>query len=166
VPSSGTQTLKLRRVGNIISQIIMVARNSSGARIDWPSAVCASGTRVQLAFDSVPLWDADPQHLIDQLMRRRASSFAYNTGVLVFDRRSPANIALTQLGTDGGLDTMLQTAQTTSLELTCNFQGSQASTIDVYTSDVTITNMVTGEKYSFAYGGQLLMPSPPGQVRS
>ena len=41
-----------------------------------------------------------------------------------------------------------------------------AGSIDVYTSDITVTNMITGEKYSFAYGGQLLLPTNPASVRS
>lgn len=168
VSSTGQQSKKLTRVGNIIQQVYCVFRNSSGARIDLTSSTTlASGTRVGLSFDSVPLWDADPQHLISNTMRKRAGGISYDTGILLFDRRSPAQIALTQLGTDGGLDSMLQTAQTTDLELTFNAGSSlSGGTIDVYTLDTTVTNMVTGEKYSFAYGGQLLIPAAPGQIRS
>lgn len=167
IPSSGVQTIKIPRVGNIISQIYLVARNSSGARVAWESAALASGTTLQLSFDSVPLFNASPQHLIDQMMRTRAAGLSYDSGVLVVDR-TPQGVgaALTAVGLDGGLDNMLQTAQTTALELTANFASSQATSIDIYTSDITVTNMVTGEKYSFAYGGQLLVPASPGQIRS
>lgn len=168
VSATGQQSKKLSRVGNIISQIYFVFRDSSGNRIAaTTSTTLAAGTRLQLSFDSVPLWDADPQHVIDGMMRKRAGGLSYDTGVILFDRRSPANMAMTQLGLDGGLDSMLQTAQTTDLELAFNAGSTlNGGSIDVYTSDITVTNMVTGEKYSFAYGGQLLLPAPPGQIRS
>lgn len=163
--SSGQNTKQIKRVGNIISQIYLVARNSSGARIDWVSSALNAGTLLGLSFDSVPLFNADTQHLLDQLMRRRPSGLAYDTGVLVYDRANSAGLAVANLGLDAGLDRLLQTAQTTDLELSFNATATLSS-IDVYTSDISITNMVTGEKYSFAYGGQLLLPAPPGSTRS
>ncbi|MGH9542966.1 MAG: hypothetical protein ACRD2H_13925 [Terriglobales bacterium] len=163
----GTKTYKLQRVGNILRQVILVARNSAGARIDWVANV-AAGTRISLTFDSIPLKDEDPQHWITETFRKQTRGFVYDTGVLVYDRGDPNNILpYVETGLDGGLDSLQQTAQTTALEITFNAGSTLAAgSVDVYTSDITVTNMVTGEKYAFAYGGQLLLPSPPGQIRS
>lgn len=165
--STGTKTYKIPRVGNILRQVILVARNSAGARIDWVANV-ASGTRIGLSFDSIPLKDIDPQHWITSMMRKQSRGEVYDTGVLVYSRGAPDRILpFIETGLDGGLDSLQQTAQTTALELTINAGATLAAgSIDVYTSDITVTNMITGEKYAFAYGGQLLLPSPPGQIRS
>lgn len=164
---TGTKAYKIPRVGNIIRQIILVARNSSGARIDWVANV-AAGTRIGLNFDSIPIKDQDPQHWITEMVRQQQRGFVYDTGVLVYNRGNPTNIfPMVEIGNDGGLDGLQQTAQTTALELVINAGATLAAgSIDVYTSDITVTNMITGEKYAFAYGGQLLLPSPPGQIRS
>jgi len=102
------------------------------------------------------------------MYRKQARGFVYDTGILVYDRGDPNNILpFIETGLDGGLDSLQQTAQTTALEITFNAGSTLAAgSVDVYTSDITVTNMVTGEKYAFAYGGQLLLPSPPGQIRS
>ncbi|HZL18519.1 MAG TPA: hypothetical protein VFG23_12320, partial [Polyangia bacterium] len=152
----------LKRVGNIISQVYLVPRNSSGARIGWTGSggAITAGTRINLSYDQVPLMDADPQHLLDKMQRTRPRGQLVDTGVLtIIDRRAPAGQSLATLGTDGGLDKLLQTAQTTALSISANWNTSNVSTVDVYTSDITVTNLVTGEKYSFAYGGQLLLPA-------
>lgn len=156
---SSNVPLKLRRVGNLLSRVILVARNSSGARISWTSSALNSGARIQLAFDSVPLWDADPQHVIDLMARRSPRGQSLDTGVLVFDRHASAKLKLDTLGVDAGLDKLLQTAQTTDLTVQSNFNTTNLNSIDVYTEDITITNLVTGEKFSYAYGGQMLMPA-------
>lgn len=164
---TGTKAYKIQRVGNILRQVILVARNSSGARIDWVANV-AAGTRIGLNFDSIPLLDIDPQHWITQMMRKRSGTLSYDTGVLVYDRGAPNRILpFIETGLDGGLDGLQQTAQNTALELVFNAGATLAAgSVDVYTSDITVTNMITGEKYAFAYGGQLLIPTSPGSIRS
>ena len=83
------------------------------------------------------------------------------------EQREASSGRVQKIGLDGGIDDLQQTAQTTALELTFNAGATLgAGSVDVYTSDITVTNMITGEKYAFAYGGQLLLPSPPGQIRS
>lgn len=160
----GVQTIRLTRTGNILRQIFLVARSSAAAnpRQDWAAAaVIAANTLIQFSFDTVPLWQADPQHIQDQMMRRRPSGFAIDTGVLVIDFAVPAEMAVGSLGADGGFDQMLQTAQTSALELTFNFvAGMGGGILEVYTSDVTITSL-TGQPYSFAFAGQLLAPAQP-----
>ena len=161
----GVQTIRLTRVGNIIRQLFLVVRNSSSARIDWVATALASGTLIQFAFDTVPLWQADPQHVLDQMARRRSSGYSYTAaidlGVLVIDFAVPAELALGSLGADGGFDQMVQTAQSSALELTFNWAAAAGGgVLEVYTSDVTITSL-TGQPYSFAFAGQLLAPAQP-----
>lgn len=171
--SQGTRTYKIPRVGNILRNVILVARNGNGGRVAWTDTTngLSSGTRISLSFDSIPLWDIDPQHAITLMMRRQARGEIYDSGVLVYSRGAPQGLTpYIEAGIDGGLDDLLQTAQNTSLDLTVNLAAAPAastiSSIDIYTSDITVTNMVTGEKYAFAYGGQLLLPSSPASIRS
>lgn len=168
----GLQTIRLSRVGNIVSKWFLVLRDNTNARIDWITAGVQTGTTIQVAFDTNPIFQIDPQHLIERMMRRRPSSFAYDTGVLVIDLDSPTEFDLQTDAFDAGMDSMLQTAQSSSIELTFNWQTNAAGaghpaggTLECYTLDVTATT-VTGQPYSFAYAGQLLAPVPPGQIRS
>jgi len=161
----GVQTIRLTRVGNIIRQLFLVVRNSSGARINWVGSALATGTMIQFSFDTVPLWQADPQHILDQMARRRSSGYTYvaaaDLGVIVIDFAVPAELALGSLGMDAGFDQMIQTAQSSALELTFNWAAAAGGgTLEVYTSDVTITSL-TGQPYSFAFAGQLLAPAQP-----
>lgn len=161
----GVQTIRLTRVGNIIRQLFLVVRNNVGARIAWTGSALATGTLIQFAFDTVPLWQADPQHVLDQMARRRSSGYSYTAavdlGVLVVDFAAPAELAIGSLGMDGGFDQMIQTAQSSALELTFNWAAAAGGgTLEVYTSDVTITSL-TGQPYSFAFAGQLLAPAQP-----
>jgi hypothetical protein len=161
----GNQLFRLTRVGNIIRQLFLVLRNSAGARIDWVSNL-AAGSLIQFAFDTVPLWQADPQHVLDQMARRRSGSISFDTGVLVIDFAAPAEMAVGSFGENAGFDNMLQTAQSSALEITVNLvAGAGNGSVEVYTQDITITSL-TGQPYSFAYAGQLLAPTPPGQIRS
>lgn len=162
----GQQTMRFTRVGNIVAKWILELRNSSGVRIDWISSGLATGTTLQLAFDTNPIFQIDPQHLIERMMRKRPSGFSYDTGLLVIDLDDPAELDLQTDAFDASMDSMLQTAQSSSIELAANFQsGAGSGTVNCYTLDVTATT-VTGQPYSFAYAGQLLAPVPPGQIRS
>ena len=162
----GIQTMRFTRVGNIVAKWIFVLRNSSGNRIDWISAGAATGSTIQLAFDTNPLFQIDPQHLIERMMRKRPSGYTYDTGLLVVDLDDPTEIDIQTDAFDASMDSMLQTAQSSSIELTVNWQaGAGSGTLECYTLDVTATT-VTGQPYSFAYAGQLLAPVPPGQIRS
>lgn len=161
----GVQTLRMTRVGNIIRQLFLVVRNSAGARIAWTPTALAVGTLIQFAFDTVPLWQADPQHVLDQMARRRSSGYSYTAavdlGVLVIDFAAPTELSIGSFGADGGFDQMVQTAQSSALELTFNWAAAAGGgTLEVYTSDVTITSL-TGQPYSFAFAGQLLAPAQP-----
>ena len=158
----GVQTVRLTRVGNIIRQLFLVARTSAGARADWATTnVLAAGSLITFAFDTVPLWNADPQHVLEQMARRRSGSITLDTGVLVIDFAAPAELALGSLGEDAGFDQMIQTAQSTALELTFNWSATVGGgNLEVYTQDVTITSLA-GQPYSFAYAGQLLAPAQP-----
>jgi hypothetical protein len=162
----GVQTIRLTRVGNIIRQLFLVVRTAAGARVAWTGGTAiAAGTLIQFAFDTVPLWQADPQHVLDQMARRRSSGFSYTAavdlGVLVIDFAVPAELALGSLGADAGFDQMVQSAQSSALELTFNWvAGVGGGTLEIYTSDVTITSL-TGQPYSFAFAGQLLAPAQP-----
>lgn len=157
----GVQTIRLTRVGNILRQLFLVCRNSAGARISWGATALATGTLIQFSFDTVPLWQADPAHIEDQMMRRRPGDYTIDTGVLVVDFAAPTELAVGSLGVDGGFDNMIQTAQSSALELTFNWAAAAGGgTLEVYTSDVTITSL-SGQPYSFAFAGQLLAPAQP-----
>ncbi len=162
----GVQTIRLTRVGNIIRQLFLVVRNSAGARVAWTGGTAiTAGTLIQFAFDTVPLWQADPQHILDQMARRRSGAYGYtgaaDLGVLVIDFAAPQEFSLGALGADAGFDQMIQTAQSSALELTFNWvAGVGGGNLEVYTSDVTITSL-TGQPYSFAFAGQLLAPAQP-----
>lgn len=161
----GVQTIRLTRVGNILRQLFLVVRNSSGARIDWAATALAAGSTITFAFDTVPLWQADPQHILEQMARRRSGSIALDTGVLVVDFASPTELAVASLGQDAGFDQMVQTAQSSALEFTFNWAAAAGGgTLECYTQDITITSL-TGQPYSFAFAGQLLSPAQPS-VRS
>lgn len=162
----GVQTIRLTRVGNIIRQLFLVVRNNALARVGWTGGTAiTAGTLIQFAFDTVPLWQADPQHILDQMARRRSSGYSYTAavdlGVLVIDFAAPQEFSLGALGSDAGFDQMIQTAQSSALELTFNWvAGVGGGVLEVYTSDVTITSL-TGQPYSFAFAGQLLAPAQP-----
>lgn len=157
----GVQTIRLTRVGNIIRQIFLVCRTSAGVRTDWAAAALAANTLIQFAFDTVPLWQADPQHVLEQMARRRSGSIALDAGVLVIDFAAPAELAVGSLGLDAGFDQFIQTAQSSALELTFNWAaGVGGGNLEVYTTDITMTRL-DGQPYSFAYAGQLLAPAQP-----
>jgi hypothetical protein len=157
----GVQTIRLTRVGNIIRQLFLVARTSAGVRTDWAASALAAGTLIQFAFDTVPIWQADPQHVLEQMARRRSGSITLDTGVLVVDFASPSELAIGTLGSDAGFDQFIQTAQSSALELTFNWAaGVGGGNLEVYTTDITMTRL-DGQPYSFAYAGQLLAPAQP-----
>jgi hypothetical protein len=161
----GVQTIRLTRVGNILRQLFLVVRNSSGARIDWAATALTTGSTITFAFDTVPLWQADAQHILEQMARRRSGSITLDTGVLVVDFAAPTELAVAALGQDAGFDQMIQTAQSSALEFTFSWAAAAgAGTLEVYTQDITITSL-TGQPYSFAFAGQLLAPAQPS-VRS
>lgn len=157
----GVQTIRLTRVGNIIRQLFLVARTSAGVRNDWASTALAANTLIQFAFDTVPIWQADPQHVLEQMARRRSGSITLDAGVLVVDFATPAELAVGSLGQDGGFDQFIQTAQSSALELTFNWAAAVGGgTLEVYTTDITMTRL-DGQPYSFAYAGQLIAPAQP-----
>jgi len=96
------------------------------------------------------------------MARRRSSGYSYtgaiDLGVLVVDFAVPAELAVGSLGMDGGFDQMVQTAQSSALELTFNWAAAAGGgTLEVYTSDVTITSL-TGQPYSFRLRGPAPRP--------
>ena len=171
----GLQTIRLTRVGNIISKLILVCRDSTGARISWTAGsgpTLQSGTTISFAFDTNPLFQASAQHLVERMLRTTGDSTVVDTGVLVIPFDEPTALRLQTDAFDAGMDAMLQTAQSTALELTFSWSTHASGagypaggTLECYTLDVTATT-VTGQPYSFAYAGQLLAPVPPGSLRS
>ena len=168
----GQQDIPINRKGNIYRQLFLVLRNSASpaARTDWVASGVASGTTIAWAFDTNPLLVVDPQHLINKMMRCRDGAYTYSgtdgTGVLLLEYATPNRVAHLTDAFSGGMDEMLQTAQSSSLQVSANFQaGVGSGTLEVYVDDITATT-IGGQPYSFASPAGLLLPTPPGQIRS
>lgn len=166
----GQQLIPVNRKGNIHRQLILVLRDSSGARTDWVASGVASGTTITYSFDTNPLLVVDPQHLIDRMMRQRSSGETYTTtdgtGVLVIDYATPHRLAMLTDAFSGGLDEMMQTAQSSDLQIDANYQsGVGSGTLEIYVDDITATGL-NGQPYSFATPSGLILPVPPGTIRS
>jgi len=168
----GQQDIPVNRKGNIWRQLILVLRNSASpaARTDWVASGLSTGTTLGFSFDTNPLLQVDAQHLINKMMRQRDSGYTYSatdgTGVLLFDYATPHRMAVYTDAFSGGMDEMIQTAQPSSLQVSANYQsGVGSGTLEIYVDDITATS-VAGQPYSFATPAGLLMPSPPGQIRS
>lgn len=168
----GQQDIPVNRKGNIWRQLYLVLRNSASpaARTDWVASGIASGTYLTFSFDTNPLLTIDPQHLVNWMMRERSSGYTYTgtdgTGVFVLDYATPHRMAVYTDAFSGSMDAMIQTAQPSSLQVSANYQsGVGSGTLEIYVDDITATS-VAGQPYSFATPAGLLMPSPPGQIRS
>lgn len=122
--SSGQQTIRLNRVGNLIRNLILVWRDSSGVR--------QAGTLpdpISLYFDGQPIHSSDPKLLRDKYVRERYG-FDPDTGVVVYDFTHDFD------GHPGGetKDLWMPTVQSSRLEVRGSF--GEAGTLTVLTNDV------------------------------
>lgn len=123
--SSGSNTLQLARVGNVIRNHILVFRDSSGSRA---SADSSGVTPTVIEFD----WDSGIRYLVNVDTQRQ-----WNYEVLGFD--VPAGVILFSNTHEGGLqgyeygEEWLPTVGST--KLTIKFTNSAAGTLEVITND-------------------------------
>jgi len=122
IPTASTTTVTLPRLGGFIHTIILVLRDSTGARID------AYGTRFRVYVDGVPLIDSrfdtftDDMHIQYGLNANLTGGFGRDTGVLAISRRtsmSQINLGLLDTG-----ETFLSTNPGTLIQIECSPWGS------------------------------------------
>lgn len=81
VGSNSTATVALPRMGGYLTSIILIMRDSTGARIDaWPN-------RIRIYVDGVPLIDSDIQSIYDD-MAIQFEGVTRPTGVIAISRKT------------------------------------------------------------------------------
>ena len=82
--SSSTTTVQLPRLGGYLSEIILILRDSTGARVDaWPS-------QFRLLVDGVPLIDSSLNEVYDDI-QINYQGITRPTGTLAFSRKTSLN---------------------------------------------------------------------------
>jgi hypothetical protein len=123
--AAGQQVFQMRRVGNLLRNLIFVFRTVAPARSDTNLP-----DPYQLAWDSKPLYN-EPRNLRKHYMRERSNNANSDTGVLVIDFAHDFD---GQLGSEMR-DLWLPTLQSTRLEFSGVFGA--AGVLTVITNDVT-----------------------------
>lgn len=128
-PTIGSQSalaVTLPRLGGFLHTIILVMRDSTGARID------GFGTRIRVYIDGVPLIDTRFDTLQDDIAIQYGFSAAYSatvnvrdTGVLVISRKTSLNQASLGLLDTG--ETFLSTNPGTLVQVECTPWGTIAN---------------------------------------
>ena len=111
LPASSSARLQFSRLGGYLDTIIVIARDSTGARTDgfWPT-----NGRLQFIVDGIPLIDSNYNNILDD-MWIQFGAVARPTGVLAISRKTSLNQK-----SNGLLDTgesYLSTSPATLLEL-------------------------------------------------
>ena len=110
IGSASTTRVALPRLGGYLSTILLILRDSTGARID------GFGTRVRMYVDGVPIIDSRFDEIVDD-MASWSGGLTRPTGVLAFTRKtSMAQISLGLLDTG---ETFLSTNPGTLIEIEC-----------------------------------------------
>lgn len=121
IPSNSSTAVTLPRLGGFLHTIILVVRDSTGARVD------AYGTRMRVYVDGVPLIDSRFDQLVDDMIMQYGLTPNYtvatpantrDTGVLVISRRtslSQVNLGLLDTG-----ETFLSTNPGTLIQVECS----------------------------------------------
>lgn len=122
IPSASTTTVTLPRLGGFLHTIILVLRDSTGARVD------AYGTRLRVYVDGVPLLDTRFDTLEDDMAMQYGFTPKYtssptsvnqrDTGVIAITRRtslSQINLGLLDTG-----ETYLSTNPGTLIQVECS----------------------------------------------
>lgn len=124
INGSGTQPVRLARVGNLIRTLILILRTTAPARSDtnYPDPI-------QLLWDSLQVYNESPV-MRRQIMREHVGSSSGDTGVLVYDFAHDFDGHTGQELRDGWLATALSSR--------VEFQGSwgAAGTLTVITNDI------------------------------
>ena len=116
IPSASSTVVSLPRMGGFLHTIILVLRDSTGARID------AYGTRMRIYVDGVPLIDTRFDTLQDDIQMQYATvpaaTWARDTGVVAISRRtslSQINLGLLDTG-----EVFLSTNPGTLVQVECS----------------------------------------------
>lgn len=128
VSSANYQRLQLPRVGTFIHTLILVLRDSTGARIDqWPTS------DLQLWVDGVPLLQERLKERYDLMYTQ--SGVTRPTGVLVYSFRDSVQSAISTADT---YDNLLTTTPATQLEIGGTFGtiSNAPAYIEVYTGEL------------------------------
>lgn len=113
IGSASATTVSLPRLGGFITTLILVLRDSTGARIDsWP-------TRMRVYVDGVPLIDTRDDEINDDMQMQfgwgTTAQWARDTGVKVFSRKT--SLAQINLGLLDTGETYLSTNPGTLLQI-------------------------------------------------
>ena len=165
ITASSAVTASLIRKGNTFRGLVMVVRNSAGAR----QAVSNFPNPITFQVDGAPLWlNLDPAIVVEEWFRREvgqgaATSKTADTGVVPVEFNAPDGINIA--GVDGTLGGQgwLGNNQASRIEFSGTW-GANANVLDVLTNDVNGVSL-EGSAYAFAYGQQLAAASMPS-VRS
>lgn len=173
VTASSQFTLGATRKGNIVRNIVLVCRNSSGVRQVTPTLSAVSSTSFPLAlsyaWDGAPLLNGvAPLYLVEQFYLMQtgeaaSTNVAIDAGVLQIGYDEPAGIAIQAVGGDFGWERFVGTVQSSRIEWSGTW-GSAAGSVDILTNDVNFVDL-TGSPYSFGFGEQLAAPAQP-QIRT
>jgi hypothetical protein len=166
VTASTAMTAALIRKGNVFRNLVLVARNSSGARISL-----ANGYPNPMTFqiDGAPLWlNIDPAYIQEMWARREggqlegtlgANNATFDTGVVpvMFSNYDGYNVQ----GGDGtiGIAAYLGSNQASRIEFAGTW-GSQINSLQCLTNDVRGVSLV-GTPYAWAFGQTIQAPSQP-----
>jgi hypothetical protein len=86
VPSNGSARLQFPRLGGYLDTLILIARDTTGARVD----AFNTSSRLQLYVDGVPLIDSTVNEIYDD-MWISFGAVARPTGVMAFSRKTSLN---------------------------------------------------------------------------
>ena len=143
IGSASSLRVQLNRLGGYVTTIVLIMRDSTGARIDgW-------GTRVQLFIDGIPVLDDPLTKIYDDMKIAFGSgnpSWTRPTGVLAYSRK--LSLAQTSLGLLDTGEGLLSTNPGTLIEVNCSPWGTIANTPAQLTAllgiVVPVNELITG----------------------
>lgn len=134
--NNGQNTILLPRVGNLIRELVFVARDGTGARSD-----AAFPNPVTLSWDARQLYGNETQNFRNQLATESQTNNTRPTGVFVY----PFNNSIMDHSGDENPNLWLPTVQATRLEI--SGVTSSAGTVDVITNDIAPVEVSPAERF-------------------
>lgn len=131
ISPNSTTTVQFPRLGGYLSEVIMVLRDSTGARVD------AWGQRIRILVDGVPLIDSTLNEILDD-MQIVYDNVTRPTGVLAISRKT--SLAQNQQGLFDTGETFLSTNPGTLIEVQCAPWGSGGT--GPYTLNIMVGQVV------------------------
>jgi hypothetical protein len=141
IGSGASARVGLPRLGGYITTLVLILRDSTGARIDaWPA-------RVQVYIDGIPIWDDPISKVYDDMFIQfggTSGSYTRPTGVIAFTRKT--SMSQKSLGLLDTGETLLSTNPGTLIEVNGSPWGAitnAPATLNVLVGMVVPVNQLT-----------------------